>query len=1010
MLCHLTAHSCYSLLEAIASPRELVEEAARHEMPVLGLTDHLLLTGAVEFYLACKKAGIQPVLGLEVELGWGREQHRIALLAGGPDGWANLCRVSSYTQVQGEGRPVNLAVLAANAKDIIVLVDDIGDPAGDRLSQLAEIFRDHLYVSLPGPHYPLVELAGKMKLPVVAAPPVFYRSPEQAQAQRVLSAIRTLHPLKDIPAGFLAPSGSYFLSKDEFSARFQNYPQAVAGITEVAERCRVDLPVGKGFYPDVAVPKGLTVNQFLRRKAEDGARALYGRITRQLQERLDHELEVIGRLGFEPVFLIVDELLRFAREQDIPTASRGSASSSLVAHCLGITTPDPIALDLYFERFLNPARQTPPDIDTDICSRGRDQVIQHVFDTYGEDRVAMVCTINRFRPRSALSDVAKAHGMPPEMVRRLAGLLPHSFWARRAEYSEDDSTPVESPFAGLAKNYPEHRAIFRDAEVVLGLPRHLSVHPGGLVVTPGHVTDRVPVTRSGSKGVIITQMDLESVEALGLVKIDLLGIRGLTVLGDVAGAIHSWRQSEFRSRLDILDSIPDVDADTATRVEHGQTIGCFQIESPGMRAVLREIHARTPQDIMAALALYRPGPLQGGLKDAFVRRFKGEEPIVHLHPALEPLLSNTFGVILYQEQVLQIANRLAGFTLSEGDLLRRAMSHFDPGRLMQELKAKFIAGAEEKSGVSREMGEQIWDLMAAFAGYGFPKAHAASYAQVGWRSAWCKTHFPAEFMAAVMANWGGYYSQRIYLSEARRMGLKVRPPHINHSLRQFCVTYPQGEAVLFMGLDQVKDLTQRTQERIIRGRPFASVDDFLTRVDPRPGEAEALVKVGGLRELGSIPELLERVTKGRWEAGQMSLFAWEQPEVADWSLEEKVKAQEELLGTGVDAHPLELVADSIAQSGAISTIDASVLTDQRVRVAGLRMISHRSQTARGEWMMFMTLEDLEGLLDVAFFPDVYRRFANIITSGKPILVTGVVTVDAERGEPLLRAERVDRLA
>ncbi len=306
------------------------------------------------------------------------------------------------------------------------------------------------------------------------------------------------------------------------------------------------------------------------------------------------------------------------------------------------------------------------------------------------------------------------------------------------------------------------------------------MHPGGVVVAPGKLTDLVPVMRSGNKGVLITQFDLESVEKLGLVKIDLLGIRGLTVQGDVAEFIHASHPGEYANALSILESTPGDDLKTAERVETGGTIGCFQIESPGMRATLKEIHARSEDDIMAALALYRPGPLSGGLKDAFVRRFKGEEAVAHIHPALEPLLAETFGVILYQEQVLRIGNKLAGFSLAEADLLRRAMSHFDPGKQMQALRQKFVTQAQAQSGVPLEVGERVWEMMAAFAGYGFPKAHAASYAKVSWRSAWCKTYFPGEFMAAVLANWGGYYSQRVYLTEARRLGLTVRPPHVNY--------------------------------------------------------------------------------------------------------------------------------------------------------------------------------------------------------------------------------------
>lgn len=332
----------------------------------------------------------------------------------------------------------------------------------------------------------------------------------------------------------------------------------------------------------------------------------------------------------------------------------------------------------------------------------------------------------------------------------------------------------------------------------------------------------------------------------------------------MAEFIQDDRPAQYPTPLAVLDSIPSEDPATSNRIEKGETIGCFQIESPGMRATLREIRARNEEDIMAALALYRPGPLSGGLKDAFVRRFKGEESISHIHPTLAPLLDETFGVILYQEQVLRIAHEIAGFNLAEADLLRRAMSHFDPGKRMQELEKKFVSEAQSKSRVPIETGERIWEMMAAFAGYGFPKAHAASYAKVGWRSAWCKEHFPAEFMAAVLANWGGYYSQRVYLSEARRMGLKVRPPHVNYSLHNFSVQTisDTNERALFMGLDQVKELTHRTIQRIMQQAPFTSLDDFLTRADPRPLEAENLARVGALDGLGRIPAILRRLQSG----------------------------------------------------------------------------------------------------------------------------------------------------
>jgi len=990
-----------------------VLRGVKEEFPALALTDHNLMSGTVAFSQACRKAGIRPLLGLEVDLRWPEAADRISLLAMDSQGWANLCRLSSMIHLEPE-RAGRLETIMEFSGGMIAMSGDQHDPSGERLKRLAEIFAGRLYVGLSDPDgkspwrlHQQKRLAQSLRLPVVAAHPVFVMEDAQAALQRTVSAIREVKPLSKLPPGATAPAGSFFLSGEEMAVRYEEFPEALAATLEIADRCEFELPIGVPNLPQLPLPDGWTASEMLRLKAENGARKLYGDITPVIQNRLDHELGVIAERGFEPVFLIVEEVLRYAREINVPTSSRGSAAGSLVAHCLGITSPDPLALDLYFERFLNPARVTPPDIDTDLCSRGRDKVIQHIFDLYGGDRGAMVATINRFRPRSALADVAKAHGLSPDQARELTNTLPYAFWARREADEEGESS--KSPFTDLRKAYPQYSGIYAEAEALLGIPRHLSVHPGGLIVAPGKLTDLTGVMRSGAKGVTITQIDLESVEALGLVKIDLLGIRGLTVLGDVAAEIYSWRRTEFSGSLDVLAAVPLDDQPTADRVETGATLGCFQIESPGMRSVLREIHARTPADIMVALALYRPGPLQGGLKDAFVRRFRGEETAVQLHSALSQLLAETYGVILYQEQVLRIAADLGGMSLAEGDMLRRAMSHFDPGKQMQVLKEKFIRGAEERRKVGPEIGERIWELMAAFAGYGFPKAHAASYAQVAWRSAWCKTYFPAEFMAAVLANWGGYYSQRVYLNEARRMGLKIQPPDVNHAQRQFSVAYPEGEPVLYVGMDQVRDLTGRTQERILRGRPFHSLEDFLARVDPRKGEAENLALAGALGEFGELTTILTRVRGGGWRSGQMSLFDWSNDPAEAWSLEQQSEAQQSVLGISLAAHPLELCAGEIAKAGALSTVEAAGRSGQKVTVAGVRQTAHRSRTAKGEGMLFLTLEDLEGTLDTVLFPDVYRRVRAWIHGNDPLLVTGVVEMEAGRGEMLLRAEKIERI-
>ena len=979
------------------TPADLVQAARASNIPALGLTDHNLLTGVIEFVTACHEMDIQPILGLEIYM----DEGSLQLLATSLEGWSNLCRLSSTLALRDHPKePCALDTISTYSNDIIALSNN---PSG-----LIDIFPDRLYISIADlpKAIPATNLARKLSLPMVVTHPVYFLTPEQASLQKTLTAIRLNRPITSIPRESLAPADAWFMSPQEIESRFRDLPEALSATLEIAERCKVDLPIGKPQMPIVPLPDGISATQHLRNKAIEGARKIYGDITPVIQARLDHELDVIAHMGFEPIFLIVEDILNFARQTGVPYSSRGSAASSLVAHCLGITSPDPLHLNLYFERFLNPARSTPPDIDTDLCSKRRDSVIQHVFDTYGVDRVAMVGTINRYRPRSALGDVAKAHGLEPGKVRELANRLPHAFW-ERFEESEEEQIPT-SPFAELRSTYSsqQYQRIFDDAEAIMKLPRHISMHPGGVIISPGAMTDLVPVMRSGGKGVIITQLDLESVEALGLVKIDLLGIRGLSVLGDVAEFIQNDRPAQYPTPLAVLDSIPSEDPATSNRIEKGETIGCFQIESPGMRATLREIRARNEEDIMAALALYRPGPLSGGLKDAFVRRFKGEESVSHIHPTLVPLLDETFGVILYQEQVLRIAHEIAGFNLADADLLRRAMSHFDPGKRMQELERKFVSEAQSKSGVPIETGERIWEMMAAFASYGFPKAHAASYAKVGWRSAWCKEHFPAEFMAAVLANWGGYYSQRVYLSEARRMGLKVRPPHVNYSFHNFSVQTisDTNEPALFMGLDQVKELTHKTIQRIMQQAPFISLDDFLTRVDPRPLEAENLACIGALEGLGRIPAILRRLQSGGWQQNQMSLFEWTDTSEEDWTLEQKVAAQMEILGAGLDAHPLELAAEKI--SGASTTLEAVEKVGRRVTVAGVRQTSRRSRTAKGETMLFLTLEDLHGTLDVILFPDVYRTAKSALDSNLPFLITGIVEMDAKRGESYLKAEKL----
>lgn len=1023
---HLHALSYYSLMEGLISPEELVKTAQKFNMPAISMSDHRCMTGVVEFSLACQRAGIQPIYGLAVDVEWQNQKGEMVLLVKDRDGWSNLCKLSSKLMVEHSGSKTCLVLddLFQYQKGLVALTGgqrSILDffvktaqhsKAQDWLKILKEIYQDNLFVEIQQHTLSqevharrVVEVARHLNIPMVATQSVYYLCQDQAGLQKTLSAMRENRRLKDLQMEDTAPPAAYFASTKEMTTRFQWLPEALQNTIKVAEMCAWEMSIGEVHFPEIPLPPGETVTQVLRKKAESGAKKRYKRITTQIQARLDHELEIIAKRGYEPIFLIVEELLNYARQIGVPFSSRGSAASSLVAYCLEITNPEPLGLNLFFERFLNPARTSPPDIDTDLCSRRRDQVIQHVFDTYGSDRVAMVGTINRFRPRSALGEVAKAHGLAVAEVRQLVNQLPYAGFQRLSKEEK------EKPFAGLKSAYPRFEKIFEEAHALLRQPRHLSMHPGGVLVAPGVITDWVPVLRSASKDFHITQLDLDGVEALGLVKIDLLGIRGLSVLGDVAEMIFSWHRTEYKHAMQVLEQIPLEDAETSERVRNAQTIGCFQIESPGMRATLKDIHADSTDDIMAALALYRPGPLRGGLHDAFIRRFKGLEKVEHLHPILEPVLEESYGVILYQEQVLRIAHEVGGLSLADADLLRRAMSHFDPGEQMKTLRERFLEGFQKK-GVPAETAERVWEMMAAFAGYGFPKAHAASYARVAWQAAWCKSHFPAEFMAAVLANGGGYYSQRVYLSEVRRMGLEVKPPHINHSSQRFSVRYPQGQAVLYMGLDQVYGLTHQTQKRIIKHRPFFSLNDFLTRVDPRQTEVENLIQSGGLDGLGSIPTLLRSISSGSWRKDQLALFDWQSDEsqTDEWTLAERAQAQEKVLGLSVDVHPLELVKDQIQSAKVIPTSEAEFHIGESIVVAGLRLSSHRARTARGEQMLFMSIEDLEGTLEVVFFTPVYLQYRQILRSNGPFLIRGIVERDSEEGDLWLRVEKVKTIS
>ena len=1032
-------HSYYSILRAVASPQALVNAVHQAGYQTAVLTDMLSLTGAVSFNKACKEKEIQPVFGITfpVKLNLPQSDNQSAaayrepivegnlvLLVKNANGWKNLCQLlSAYQFATNDGKVFPYEkMLADHAGGLICLTGCMEGPlfnliregymqeADDLLSKLRDWYGANLYYELQNqaPYAPdmlerQIKYARRNQMPLLASHVQWILQPEQAELIPTLHAIRLNTHVDHIPPYSFREEDTVFLSREQFDKRFAAIPEAIQNWQQVCETCDFELISGETYFPAVEAPPGITPFDVLTNKANSGLKKKYNNVTEELQQRLDYELRVIEKRGYESIFLIVQELLDYARREGILTSSRGSAASSLVAYCLGITTPDPIKERLYFERFLNPERSSPPDIDTDISSRGREQLIAFLFERYGDDHVAVVGTVNRLQPRSAVGSVAKAFGCSTEKVRQLSKKLPRRFMAHLQGRSGSWRKSIEEEIQGAQT--PLDRKIFQQALQLVDMPDHLSQHAGGVVVTPFPVRDFVPIQPSGSRNITITQFDHHDVESMGLVKMDMLGIRGLTVLGDVASALYDWRRLEFDSPLDVLDDIPLQDEAVADVINRGDTIGCFQIESPGMRSTLKEIGCRSIEGIMQALALYRPGPLQGGMLQDFIRRYRGEAKVIDIHPALSGILADSYGVILYQEQVLRIAHEIGGFSLAEADILRRAMSHFDPGEVMQTLKEKFIKGVYERHQIEADLAEEIWNMMSAFAGYGFPKAHAASYARVAWWSAWCKTNYPAEFLCAVLANWGGYYSQHVYIQEARRKNIPVHGPDLHASAKEFVTRYPQGEPHLYMGFNQVQRLTRKTIKKIMQERPFKSFEDFMMRVNPARVEVENLIQVGACEMFGNIPTLLDQATK-KIRKQQQYAFSLEMPtSLEDWSLQQKVAAQEQLLGINVICHPLELLRSQIKQMGAVDIQTAKANKTVTSRLAVVRQTWRRTRSQKKDMMAFVTLEDEHDMLDAVMFPAAFQRYQFIVGGNGPFWVEGRFDVDKTRGEEIFLIEK-----
>ena len=1042
---HLHVHSEYSLLDATCRVSELVGRAAELGMPALALTDHGVLSGAIKFYQAARDQGIKPLLGCELYVAPGSRKDRdakqgqayyhLVTLAADMDGWRNLLALVNKAHTEGfYYKPrVDLELLDRHSKGLIalsacesgevqkLLLKGRKEEALKAAGRLSEIFPGRFYLELQDHGLERsrslirgqLELARRLGLPYVASADVHYISPDDREAHQVLINIQGGKRLGGPDARSFDGDGYHFLTEEEIRGRFRELPEAVDRTLEVADRCELELSFGKHLLPDFPVPEEFSSPQeYLAHLAWQGAKARFGEpLPEEVKERLSYELSVIERMGLASYFLIVQDFVRYAREQKIPVGpGRGSAAGSLVAYVLGITQVDPLRWGLLFERFLNPDRVSLPDIDIDFCIRGRDEVIRYAAQRYGQDHLAQIGTFDRMASRSVVRDVARVLGLPYEKADRIAKKIPFGMPLDQALEKIPDLKELE---AGDA----EARRLFAIARKLEGLLRNASTHAAGVVISPEPLEKYVPLLRLPD-GQFVTQFDMHDLEALGLLKMDFLGLRNLTLLDDVCRLVEA--RAGVRTEL---SEIPLDDPATFELIRSGRTTGVFQLESAGMRALIRRLEPTEFRELIAILALYRPGPLESGMAEDYIERKHGRQPITYPHPSVEDILAETYGLPIYQDQVMLMAQRLAGFTLAEADLLRKAMGKKKP-EVMAEMEARFVTGCM-KNGIPEESARAIFADIEKFARYGFNKAHATSYAFITYWTAYFKAHFPTEFMAALLSSVQDNTDKlAAYIGECREMGIQVLPPDINESEVEFT---PVGEGVIRFGLAAIKHVGRAAVEAILEARrtgPFTGFFDFCSRVDPERVNretVECLIKAGAFDRFGpSRKGLLSLVDEGlrlaqlaRKEraSGQRSFFGVEElvPKLPvgedEFPQGELLKFERELLGLYISGHPLDEHEARLKAAGVIPLAQAEEARG-RFRVAG-RVKASKVISTNGGRMAFLTLEDKTGEREVVVRDRLYESSPGWFSQDVLLLLTvrwgernGARRLYAEEAEPL----------
>jgi len=1055
---HLHTHSHYSLLDGLSKVDEMVALAQKHGMPALGLTDHGNMHGAIEFYKTCKKHDIKPIIGLEAYVtpgsrhdkraGIDTTRYHVTLLAKNNIGYKNLIKLVTYSYLEGYyykpridkelmrkysegliclsgcfGGELSRALSASNTEEARRVIEEHQDMYGKE-NYFLEIMHHPGVPGIEDVRKRVIALSKELNIPLVATQDSHYLEPEDSRAHETLLAIQTNTDLQNSDRFSMGSDDYSFIDTKKALEYFKDVPEAVANTMKVADMCDIKLELGTWVFPDLKIPAHTTYDSELERLTDEGIGKRGLERTPEVTERIEYELDIIKTKGYSPYFLVVADLLQFAREQGILTTIRGSVAGSLVTYLLGITNIDPLEYKLPFERFLNPERPSAPDIDMDYADNRRDEVIEYAKRKYGENKVAQIGTFGTMLARGAVRDVARALGHPYGTGDRIARLIP--IGSQGFPMTIKRALAETPELKEMYKKEAETKEIIDLAKRLEGCVRHVSVHAAGVVISPAPLSDFVPTQLDPRGGKVITQYDMHAVEDAGLLKFDFLGIRNLAILEN---AVHLVKQLEDTT-IDI-ERIPFDDAKTFAMLARGETMGLFQLNGAGMTRYLKELKPSTIYDINAMVALYRPGPMEN--IPHYIARKHGKEQLSYLDPRMKDILDRSYGVITYQDDVLLIAIHLAGYSWLEADKLRKAMGKKIP-KIMAEQEEKFISGCID-GGMTPEKALALWKLIEPFAAYGFNKAHAASYGRVAYQTAYMKANYPVEYMTAVLtADAGDVEKIAEIIAECKRMGIPVLPPDVNESFSDFTVVRKDTEQdKIRFGLYTIKNLGSDISDAIIaerkRGGRFASFADFLERIDHRnlnKKSLEALVMSGAMDAFGERGAMLGNMEEalayhkehGAGNKNQTSLFghlpdqaaitAFRMKDVAPATQEEKLTWEKELLGLYISGHPLEKYRDRfVKRNTSIKKMKEELGEGMMAVVAGIVEEAKEIVTKKGDRMAFMKVADFTDTMEVVVFPKLFIQHKDLIAADKCVAIKGKMS--KRNGETSLVAEGIKEL-